>query len=319
MSDASGISAARFGADDAVAGSGQAPVLLGCDFSSSPTRRKPITVATGARQGQVVQLRELLSFSTLDAWQRWLQAQPGWVGAFDFPFGLPRELLQHWQWNGSWEEGMRRYAAMGRPELRQRFKDFCAARPVGAKFAHRATDSPAGSSSSMKWVNPPVAWMMHAGVTRLLDVGACFPGLGGVPASPRVALEGYPGLLARDLLGRRSYKADTRARQTPQRHAARVDLLQRLAITGSERLGLRLALSDAQRDVLVADASADQLDAVLCLVVAAWGAAQGPGAPGPGYGVPSHTDPLEGWIVGAGVAPVSVCETAAASRLPHRD
>ncbi|RYF73163.1 MAG: DUF429 domain-containing protein, partial [Comamonadaceae bacterium] len=278
------------------------PLLLGCDFSSAPTRRKPITVATGHREGAVVHVQAVHSFATLDAWQHWLQAQPGWMGAFDFPFGLPRELLKHWRWDDSWEAGMQRYAAMDRQTLRERFKAFCDARPAGAKFAHRATDIPAGSSPSMKWVNPPVAWMMHAGVPRLLAAAAWLPGLGGRAGSPRVALEGYPGLLARELIGRRSYKADTRLRQTPERQSARVDLLNRLETAGSARLGLRLALSVAQRDDLIADASADRLDAVLCLVFAAWSAAvhtdSARGA-APGYGLPADMDPLEGWIVGA--------------------
>ncbi|WP_225783888.1 DUF429 domain-containing protein [Xenophilus sp. Marseille-Q4582] len=274
------------------------PLLLGCDFTCAPSRRKPVTLAVGARQGNAVHLHRLLDFATLDAWQGWLQSQPAWVGAFDLPFGLPRELLQAWRWTGPWEAGMRRYAALERSELRERFKAFCAARPVGAKFAHRATDGPAGSSSSMKWVNPPVAWMMHAAVPRLLAVDAFFPGLGGRAGSPRVALEGYPGLLARDLIGRRSYKSDAMAKQTADRRAARDELLRRLEDEGSARLGLRLALDAAQRERLAADASGDALDAVLCLLLAAWGEARR-SSPGPGYGLPPESDPLEGWIIAA--------------------
>jgi len=56
---------------------------------------------------------------------------------------------------------------------------------------------------------------------------------------------------------------------------------------------VRLRLTHAQRDDLVADASGDRLDAVLCLVQAAWASAT------PGHGLPSHIDPLEGWIVSA--------------------
>ena len=54
----------------------------------------------------------------------------------------------------------------------------------------------------MKWVNPPVAFMLHAGVPRLLNAGVYMPGL--QPASQaasKVALEAYPGLLAREVLG----------------------------------------------------------------------------------------------------------------------
>ena len=47
---------------------------------------------------------------------------------------------------------------------------------LGHKFAHRATDRWAGSSPSMKWVNPPVAYMLHAGVPLLIDAGVAIAG-----------------------------------------------------------------------------------------------------------------------------------------------
>ena len=109
----------------------------------------------------------------------------------------------------------------------------------------------------------------------------------------RVALEAYPGLLAREVLGSTPYKSDDRAKQTPERLIARKDLITALE-HGQTRLALRLKLSHAQRDALAADASGDSLDAVLCLLQAAW--AQRHGAPR--YGLPKF-DPLEGWIVTA--------------------
>jgi hypothetical protein len=145
----------------------------------------------------------------------------------------------------------------------------------------------------MKWVNPPVAWMLHAGAPRLLQAGVDLPGLHAGDAQ-RVALEGYPGLLARELLGQRSYKSDDRAKQTPERLIARKDLITGLE-NGQTRLQLRLKLSHAQRDQLTDDASGDSLDAVLCLLQAAWAAGQG----APRYGMPPKMDTLEGWIVTA--------------------
>lgn len=271
-------------------------LLFGCDFSSAPTRRKPIVVATGELAGaDRVVLTGLLRFSALDAWGEWLCAAPAWVGGFDFPFGLPRELVEHLGWPTAWAPLMAHYAGLSRAEIRGTFAAFCAARPVGAKFAHRATDLPAGSSPSMKWVNPPVAYMLHAGVPRLLAARACIPGLHAGTQAGRVALEAYPGLLARELIGRRSYKSDELAKQTPERLAARTDLLAALE-AGAGRLGLALDLSAAQRAELRADARGDDLDAVLCLLQAAWGL-QRAGSPGPGYGLPPVVDPLEGWIV----------------------
>jgi hypothetical protein len=145
----------------------------------------------------------------------------------------------------------------------------------------------------MKWVNPPVAYMLHAAIPLLLEAGVHIPGLhAGDPE--RVALEAYPGLLARELIGRRSYKSDEKAKQTADRLIARKDLLTALE-QGRTRLGLRLKLTHAQRDALAEDASGDSLDAVLCLVQAAWAARHG----APHYGLPQDLDPLEGWIVSA--------------------
>lgn len=273
-----------------------APLLLGCDFSSSPSRRKPIVLALGHVDRGVVRLSALERLETLDAFGAWLQApRPAWVGGFDLPFGLPRELVQTLGWPTEWLACMRHYCALPREQVRAAFAAFCAARPAGGKFAHRAADFPAGSSPSMRWVNPPVALMMHAGVPLLLAAGAQLPGLhGGDPG--RVTLEAYPGLLAREILGRRPYKSDEAARQTPERLIARKDLITALE-QGSTRLGLRLKLSHAQRDALVADARGDALDAVLCLLQAAWGQRQ-QAAGHPCWGLPAF-DPLEGWIVTA--------------------
>ncbi len=266
--------------------------LAGVDFTSRPTRRKPITVALGTLDDAgAVTLARLDEHAGFDGFAAWLRAPGPWVGGFDFPFGLPRELVETLGWPREWLPLVRHYAGLTRAEIRATFAAFCQARPAGGKFAHRACDGPAGSSPSMKWVNPPVAYMLHAGVPLLLDAGVHLPGHhAGDPS--RVALEAYPGLLAREVLGHRSYKSDDRARQTPERLLARKDLVEALA-QGRTRLGLRLRLSHAQRDALADDASGDRLDAVLCLMQAAWAAGE------VGYGVPPNVDPLEGWIVSA--------------------
>ena len=269
----------------------QSLLLAGIDFTSRPTRRKPITVAIGERCDSVVRLVRVDEHPQFDGFAAWLRTAGPWLGAFDFPFGLPRELVTTLGWPTVWLPLMQHYATLSREQIRASFAAFCDARPVGGKFAHRACDIPAGSSPSMKWVNPPVAYMLHAGVPLLLEAGVHLPALhDGDPS--RVALEAYPGLLARELIGHRSYKSDEKARQTPERLIARKDLLEALE-QGRTRLGLRLRLTHAQRDALVADASGDKLDAVLCLVQAAWAS----GAPN--HGLPAGVDPLEGWIVSA--------------------
>jgi hypothetical protein len=265
--------------------------LAGVDFSSAPRRGKPIVWAWGRWQRPGLLRLERFEFDdTLEAFAASLRRPGPWLAAFDLPFGLPRELLATLGWPLDWAGSMTHYAGLSRAQVVAAFSAFCDARPVGGKFAHRACDGPAGSSPSMKWVNPPVAFMLHAGVPALRAAGVDMPGLAaGDPA--RVALEGYPGLVARALIARRSYKSDTKAQQTPERLIARKDLVD--ALEQGRWRGLRLKFTHAQRDELVADAQGDRLDAVLCLLLAAWADTQ------PGYGMPADADALEGWIVAA--------------------
>jgi hypothetical protein len=268
--------------------------VIGCDFSSSPSKRKPVVFAIGSANNKRVLLLKIEQIDSLDGFTAWLKANKNWIGAFDLPFGLPRELVETLQWPSTWESCMAHYASLSREEIRSTFKAFCDGRPVGGKFARRATDVPAGSSPSMKWVNPPVAFMMHAGVPRLIEAGVHIPALHNGDVQ-RVALEGYPGLLAREILGNRSYKSDDKAKQTPERLIARKDLVTKLEL-GQTRLDLRLKLSHAQRDALIDDASGDALDAVLCMLQAAWALAKHQqGAEN--HGLPAKVDPLEGWII----------------------
>ena len=169
--------------------------------------------------------------------------------------------------------------------------DYRATRAPGNKFAHRATDHPAGSSSPMKLVNPPVALMFLEGAPRLLRAGVTVPRMhAGDPT--RIALEGYPGLLARQIT-RASYKSDTRSQQTEARRDARKQIVAALE-NGID--GLRLELrAPLTRDMLIDDGSADDLDAVLCAFQAAWAARLADS----GYGLPAEFDTVEGWIVGA--------------------
>ena len=67
---------------------------MGCDFSSSPSKRKPIVVAVGRMHHGAVQLDRLNHIQTLPEFLDFLK-QPApdnthCVAGFDLPFGLPR-------------------------------------------------------------------------------------------------------------------------------------------------------------------------------------------------------------------------------------
>lgn len=268
-------------------------VLLGVDFTSAPTRRKPVTVARGRRAGAVLRLERVDDVPSMAGFEA-LLAEPGpWLGAFDFPFGLPRafvDALALGDTAAAVAAEVRRRCAT-RMDWRALIDAFGNARPAGQRLVHRRTDTATpgiSSSSPLQTRYVPVGFMYYEGLPRLLAAGLDLPGLHTGDASRR-AVEGYPGLLAFEIAGRRSYKNSDAA----DRLIARKDIVEALE-QGRTALGLRLKLSHAQRDALVADASGDRLDAVLCLMQAGWAAAR------PDAGMPEGIDPVEGWIVGSG-------------------
>ncbi len=264
--------------------------ILGVDFTSAPARRKPITCAWGERDARgVLAIEQVVACTSFTDFERELATPGPWVGGFDFPFGLPRELVEQLGWPTDWAGLIRHYAGLEREAIRLQFKAFCDARPAGQKFAHRACDRPANSSPSMKWVNPPVAWMLHAGAPRLLEAGVTVAGLRA--GDGRVALEAYPALVARSIIGSASYKSDAKSKQTDGRTERRRDIVAALK-AGAHAGGMKLRFACGLPEQLIEDAQAELLDAVLAAVQAAWAAQQ------PNHGLPEELDPVEGWIIG---------------------
>ncbi len=266
--------------------------LIGVDFTSAPSRRKPVTVARGQIAGGVLRLAAIEACADFAAFEAVL-AEPGdWLGAFDFPFGLPRGFVEDL---GLGDGAAAVCAAVhARCDSRMAFRALVdgwgQGRPPGQRLPHRATDRAlvdVTSTSPLQTRYVPVGFMYFEGLRRLLAAGLHLPGLHDGDRS-RIALEGYPGALAVALIGRRSYKNSDAA----DRLIARKDLVDALE-QGRAPGAPRLKLGHALREALVADASGDRLDAVLCLVQAAAAAAR------PGYGLPGDVDPVEGWILGA--------------------
>ncbi len=74
------------------------PRLIGVDFTSTPTAGKPITVARGSLHGTRVTLQRIDALTGFPAFEALLREPGPWLGAFDFPFGLPRELVETLDW-----------------------------------------------------------------------------------------------------------------------------------------------------------------------------------------------------------------------------
>jgi hypothetical protein len=161
--------------------------IYGVDFTCAPRKAKPITVACGLLRRDDLLLGKIERLHSFAEFESLLARRGPWTGGFDFPFAMPAELVRDLGWPRSWRRLVAHCAAMPRLELRRILDEYRRARPPGRKYAHRATDLPAGSSSPMKLVNPPVALMFHEGAPRLAAAGVHVPALcEGDPA--RVAL-----------------------------------------------------------------------------------------------------------------------------------
>jgi hypothetical protein len=263
--------------------------IYGVDFTCAPRAAKPITAAVAVLKSSTLKLERIERLPTFAEFEA-LLARPGpWIGGFDFPFSLPSELVRDLGWPGAWPALVEHCSAFDRVQFRAALDAYRNTRQPGSRYAHRATDHPAGSSSPMKLVNPPVALMFHEGARRVLGSGVHVPALHDGDEK-RVTLEAYPGLLVRKQLGlRASYKSDTRSEQTPARRAVRKQVI--AALKTGKPLGIRLRAVPALERALIGDGSGDLLDAAICAVQAAWAARQ------PGYGIPASAPAGEGWIV----------------------
>jgi len=66
--------------------------LHGIDFTSTPRRAKPITIASGRLDGESVQVETLTRLPDWTAFDAFLNRPGPWLGAFDFSFGLPQSF-----------------------------------------------------------------------------------------------------------------------------------------------------------------------------------------------------------------------------------
>lgn len=263
--------------------------IYGIDFTSRPTRSKPITCLECRLYGSRLEANELFEWSSFDAFDNVLRSSGPWIAGIDFPFGLSRRFVENIGWPNTWPGYVDYVGSIERKEFRKLLDDYRAIRPKGDKEHRRATDIKAGSISPQKLYGIPVGMMFFEGAPRLRKSGVTIPGLQqGDPQ--KIVVEAYPGVLARTLIGRRGYKQDTKSMQTQDQYAARRDLLEK--ITENNGVLASHGLTVAAPGTLVDDPGADHLDALLCAIQAGWSWMQ----KNADYGAPRPSDPLEGWI-----------------------
>ena len=97
------------------------PLVLGIDFTSAPSRRKPITVAVGRlvvrRTRCHYVLEEMRGLESLDDFEAFLRKDGPWIGGFDLPFSQPRPLIAHEGWPTNWPDCVAFYCRQPRERL----------------------------------------------------------------------------------------------------------------------------------------------------------------------------------------------------------
>jgi Protein of unknown function (DUF429) len=274
--------------------------IFGLDFTSAPGPKKPITVAVCDLQDDLLRVNEIMIIESFAAFESFLQLPGPWVAALDFPFGLPQKLLANLGWPGSWKGYISLISLMNKIQFEQTLIQYREKRPSGDKHHLRTTDGFASACSPMMLTRVPVGKMFFQGAPRLLAAGVSI-----LPCHPtpddRIAVEGYPALIVRKLIGKRSYKCDKCDKcdkQTSDKATARRDIILGLRTPIlSNQYGVTIELPDTLAESCMQDSKGDTLDALLCALQAAWAYTQRDD----GYGIPSKSHSLEGWIVDPGL------------------
>jgi hypothetical protein len=267
--------------------------IFGLDFTSAPSRKKPLVAVGCTFDGRSLRVEEAEVMAGFEPFEAFLRRGGPWVCGMDFPFGQPRSLVEAMGWPASWEGYVGKVSRLSKVDFEDAIKADMATRPAGARYRYRLADRRSRSSSAMRLFRVPVGKMFFRGAPRLLSSGVsvqpCRP-----TESPRVAVEAYPAVVARRFLGRRGYKSDDKRKQTPEQRAAREELAAALGSdTFREAYGFVVEMDGSWREELARDPAADVFDSVLCAVQAAWSYARHD----EGWGVPEECDRDEGWIL----------------------
>jgi hypothetical protein len=265
--------------------------VYGIHFTSTPCARRPLRVALCRLDGRRLSLDALCAFESFECFRNLLHSSGPWVAGLDFPFGLPRDFVHPQSWPQEWCGYVSAAARLDRGAFRALARR-AAARTQGAACKPRAADRAVRRAVSMQAARPAVGLLFHAGAPALLDAGVtAVPVHAGDPQ--RVAVEAYPRLVARALIGRFPYRGETSAFADDACREARAALLAALGADDLRRhYGLELEGLEAYRADLVQEASGAAVDAVMCAVQAAWAWRRR----GHDFGLPDDVDYREGWI-----------------------
>jgi hypothetical protein len=266
--------------------------IYGIDFTSAPKRNKPIACIEAWLEADCLNIREFYQFIDFDDFMTFLNRSPIWIAGVDFPLGQPRKLIENLGWGRTWAEYVGLVGNMNKQQFVTNLNEYRRDRTKGDREHLRECDRLKGAISPMKVYGVPVGKMFFEGAPRMLNAG--FNILSSHPTDdPRIVIEIYPALIARDLIGRQSYKSDNKQKQTAIMQSLRQEMTDILRSPIAQiKYGFAIKINDQLATQCIDDHSGDAIDAIFAAIQAASASRQ------PNYGIPVTCDRLEGWICG---------------------
>ena len=266
--------------------------IFGIDFTSAPSRKKPIAIAEGEIKRETLTLQKIHTLTSFAEFEDFLKQKGPWIAGIDFPFGLPGAFMSTLGLPHNWRNYVQKLTGRSKTEFEKKIKSFKSKHSSPYKEPLRFTDILASAQSPLKLVNAPVAKMFYEGSKIILKSGAsilpCHPNKGN-----RILLETYPALVARRFA--KTYKSETK--DSPKIKAARKKIISEILSPNLKaEFGFTVMIDDSTINQIQGDAKGDLLDAVLCSLQAAWAWQQGK----PNFGIPAASKNLlqsEGWMV----------------------
>jgi hypothetical protein len=122
--------------------------IIGIDFTSRPSKSKPLTCLNCKFDGTVLKAKNLVEWRSNEGFEEFSSSSGPWVAGIDFPFGQARRFIENIGWPDRWHDYVELVSSMERSKFRSVLDEYRNPRPVGDKEHRRLTDVAARALSS---------------------------------------------------------------------------------------------------------------------------------------------------------------------------
>jgi hypothetical protein len=103
--------------------------IVGIDFTSRPSKSKPLTCLNCEFDNTVLKAGELIEWPSFNEFDAFLCSTESWVAGIDFPFGQPRKFIENIGWPKKWRQYVEHVGSMDRREFRANLDEYKDPRP----------------------------------------------------------------------------------------------------------------------------------------------------------------------------------------------